>query len=62
MDPLAAIVAIANTVTAITNAVSKAMDGMTPQQKEKYWDGYLADMAVWRALLAPLVQRIIPKP
>lgn len=47
MDP---ITAFTNLVTALTNLVSKIMDGQTPEQKKVLWDWYIADVARWRKL------------
>jgi len=59
MDPFTAIAALANMITAITNAGMQAQAGMTPEQRKLWWDGYLADMAVWRALWKPLTDLIL---
>jgi len=59
MDPLAAVTALANMITSIVNAGAQAQQSMTPEQKKAYWDGYLADAAVWRALWTPLTNLIL---
>ena len=45
MDP---ITAFAQVVIAITNMVTKIVEGQTPEQKKQLWDWYIADVARWR--------------
>ena len=47
MDP---ITAAANLIAAITNLVTKVMEGQTPEQRKQLWDWYIADVAKWRKL------------
>jgi hypothetical protein len=46
----AAVVASAKAVEAISNLVSKIIEGQTPEQRKVLWDWYIEDMSRWRKL------------
>jgi hypothetical protein len=48
MDPITAAVEL---ITAITNLVTKIVDGQTPEQRKQIWDWYIQDRENIRKLL-----------
>lgn len=46
--PEAILLAAAQLITALTNLVTKVMEGQTPEQRKILWDWYIADVARWR--------------
>lgn len=44
------VVAIANMIQAIAEAVTELSRGQTDAQKQKMWDWYVTDVERWRAL------------
>jgi hypothetical protein len=45
MDP---ITAFAMVVKSITDMITEIVKGQTPEQKQKIWDWYIADVERWR--------------
>lgn len=45
----AAIIAISEAIKAICSLVEKAMEGQSPEQKQKLWEWYIHDVEAWRA-------------
>lgn len=57
MDPLTAGF---NLATQALKVVEKLIDGQTPEQKAKLWEGYIQDAEAWRKFFAGLVA-LVPK-